>query len=756
MGLAAGPAGQVAQNASSPTYDEQLGASFTDNFTTLAYNVTAVAQTDAGGYGPAYLLNGLTDGDYFYQVGVSYHWPIDPGSWPTFGFSYDVFGPSDTPVFPTTGGSGLENFSTTVNSGDSVLLSLTFTGSNVQMLALDWNTGATARANYSSFGSSSFVGTPSSPSNFQGYFTGLMTEWYHVASYSGNEEGVTYTDNAAAPTSAWMWVAEFDTASEGPALFDSHTRATFASDQQVYPFFADGAMMYVSAHQFITGLPATASSSKVTIMPAAGETSAPSFSAAYTLFSEPQTVSIAAGATVLEADPGTSITISISSGSNPSDRWVFNGTSGTEVSVAAGANATYVLYHLVQEIVSYQIAAGGNPLPPSARVLTYEVPPPTTSAKADPVAATVVLGTAPIVIYAVLGTYATINGTIAGAAGERWISSAQNWSITASGLIPDPIEFFQQYQVSAGYSILGGGTASQAPEFTAAAFGTLTSIPISGVATTGWFDAGSAYYFSGAVFGSAGAERWVSSGGTGSAPSVISSPDEAFSEVYTHQFYAHLAVNDASGGTVSEASGWFNPGSTLTASASANQGWRFEGWSGSGVGAYTGTNQAIDIVLTGPLNENATFYVQLAITAGAGTNIAYSYPSQTGTVQAGTTKLLDIPPSNVTLSAAPSFFVYSFASWQGAGIANPQKPALVLDVNSPSAVTAKASYDYPGVLVLASAAAALVINMLVGSLWFRARRRKESLRGFHPGLILPGSPDGRRAAVQQPMPSYLW
>jgi len=136
-GLAADPASAVAQNASSPTYDEQIATTFADNFTTLAYNVTVLAQTDADGYGPAYLLNGLTAQDYFYQVGISYHWPINPGSWPTFGFIYDVFGPIDTPVYPTTGGAGLENLSANVNSGDSVLLSLTFTGRTVRFTPKD-------------------------------------------------------------------------------------------------------------------------------------------------------------------------------------------------------------------------------------------------------------------------------------------------------------------------------------------------------------------------------------------------------------------------------------------------------------------------------------------------------------------------------------------------------------------------------------------------------------------------------------------
>jgi hypothetical protein len=638
-------------------------------------------------------------------------------------------------VYPQTGGSGLENFSATVNSGDSVLLTLTFAGSTVQMKALDWNTGAAAQTNYSSAGSLSFVGSRSSPSNFQGFFTGLMTEWYHVAPYSGNEGGVSYTNNAVALTSAWMWIDEFDTGSAGagPVIFRNQTRTTFANDHQVYPFIAHGAMAYISAHQFMTGLPATASPSKVTLTTYTKETSTPSLRAAYTLSGQPQTVFIPAGATVLGVDPGTSIRISINSGSRPFDRWVFNGTSGTEATIAAGANATYVLYHLVREIVSYQVAAGGLALPgSSAPVLRYEVPPPVASATAAPVAATTAIGTEPVVIFALLGSNASVNGTITGAAGERWIARAQNWTITAEGLIPYPIVFFQQYEVSIGYSVVGGGTPSQAPEFTAAALGRLTSTPLSSVATMSWFDAGSAYSFTGIVVGSAGTERWVLSGGAVPSPPAISSPGEKLSAVYTPQYYVRLTVNDARGGTVSGRSGWFYPGTSLTASASTIQGWHFEGWTGSGAGAYSGNSQSIDVVVAGPLNEKATFYVKLAITADAGTNIAFSYPSQTGTVQAGTTKTLYIPSSNVTLRATPSFFIFSFASWQGASGATARSP-LVLVVDSPSAVTGTSSYNYAGVLVLASAAAALLINILGGLLWIRGRRNRKRFGGFTPG-----------------------
>jgi hypothetical protein len=80
--------------AGTPTYDEQIGATFTQSFTALAYNVTAVEQTDPiSGDGPAYLLNGLSNSAFWYQVGLSWNW--NPGTNPGTGFamSYEVFDP---------------------------------------------------------------------------------------------------------------------------------------------------------------------------------------------------------------------------------------------------------------------------------------------------------------------------------------------------------------------------------------------------------------------------------------------------------------------------------------------------------------------------------------------------------------------------------------------------------------------------------------------------------------------------------------
>jgi hypothetical protein len=721
--------------AAEPIYDEQIGMTFTQNFTTLTYNVTALAQADSDGYGPAYILNGLSSAGYWYQVGISYHWPSSGGTYnPNFGFSYQVYGPSGRSVFPTNGGAGLGGFSKVVRSGDSVLLSLTFSGTTVQMLAQDWNTGATAKTSYNSFGSSTFVGQTSRPANSQGFFSGLMTEWYHALPYSGNEGKVTYTNRAVALSSAWMWIDEFASGSSGSPVFINQTKSpvTFANEQQVYPFASNGATVYGSAHEFITGL-LSAAFSRVALTPSVAEAASPGFNASYTLAGLRQSTEVAAGAgTVVEADPGTTVTVSVNSSSSSAlEKWVFSGgTGGSSVTFKAGTNVTFVYYHLVRELVSYQVAGGGKPLPSSsAPVLTYFVPPASSSSSPTQVAAALPLGAAPVAIYAVQGSVASVNGTISGLLGERWAAGAQSWTVSAPDDIPSPIPFFVQFRVSIGYLIFGGGTPPSPPEFVSNALGVPASIAVSGNHTTAWFDAGSTYSFTSVLNGTNPGERWLGSA-SGGAATGISSPDAALLYSYTHQYYADLGVNDARGGSVSQASEWVQAGSSVHASAVAKPQWRFEMWNGSGAGAYTGTSPTIDVAVNAPLSERATFYVQLSIAADSGTSVAFSYGSEAGTVQAGTTKTVFVPPSaTVTLRANPSVF-YSFASWQGAAPSAATKPSLSIVVDSPGAVAGTSSLNYP--LIYGGAGAALVI-VLAASLLIRGRRRRDRFGSFNPG-----------------------
>src|SRR5437867_15688 len=249
-------------------YDEQLGTTFTQSFTSIAYNLTAIQQSDSNGYGPAYLLNGLGSTGYWYQVGISYDWPYVAGGYnPGFAMNYEVFSATGASVFPSSGGGGLTSIS--VNPGDLVLLNLYFSGRNVVMLAKDWNTSSTASEPFSAQRATSFIGLTSDVSNQNGFFTGLMTEWYHADPYYGNEGEVIYSDYKFALSSAWMWMDEFNVAN-GQLLFSSQTSTAVtysSSPNQLHQFASNGASEAGDAYEFVTGFQTIALSAVGTLQP---------------------------------------------------------------------------------------------------------------------------------------------------------------------------------------------------------------------------------------------------------------------------------------------------------------------------------------------------------------------------------------------------------------------------------------------------------------------------------------------------------
>jgi hypothetical protein len=233
-------------------YDEQLGMTFTQDFSSMEYNVTAVEQVDSTlGTGPGYLLSGVSTTGYWYQVGLSWDWSTGTG----FQMSYEVFDSQGNSIFPSGGGGGLAAFSGTVNAGDIVTLNLYFNGSGqVVLLAMDTATGASAQLEYSAVGSTYFVGQPTEDANFNGYFTGLMTEWYHGAPYYSNVAQVIYTSNFSL-SSAWLWMDEFN-ANTLQIVFatNSSTLYTFSSNPFLLQGLSYGSITeYCDAQQFITG-----------------------------------------------------------------------------------------------------------------------------------------------------------------------------------------------------------------------------------------------------------------------------------------------------------------------------------------------------------------------------------------------------------------------------------------------------------------------------------------------------------------------
>ncbi len=192
-------------------FDEQTAMTFSQSLTSIVYNVTASSQTDLNGYGPGDLVNGLTSTGYWYQAGLTFDWPYIVGGYtPGFNLLYAVFDPAQNVVLPTTGGGGIQSFNGLVSAGDTIQLSLSFNNGAVIMGANDLTTGSIASVNYSALGSSSFTGESSSIVNANGYFSGLMIEWWHADQFYDYQKKTTFSNTGFALSSARIWVDEFD------------------------------------------------------------------------------------------------------------------------------------------------------------------------------------------------------------------------------------------------------------------------------------------------------------------------------------------------------------------------------------------------------------------------------------------------------------------------------------------------------------------------------------------------------------------
>ena len=90
------------------------------------------------------------------------------------------------------------------------------------MKVADPSTGASEAIPYASFGASFFMGTEKVTSK-TGYWTGLMTEWYHAAPYYGNESVVTYESKIDKVQFVNFEIEEF--VEGNPSIFEVRTPA---------------------------------------------------------------------------------------------------------------------------------------------------------------------------------------------------------------------------------------------------------------------------------------------------------------------------------------------------------------------------------------------------------------------------------------------------------------------------------------------------------------------------------------------------
>ena len=551
----------------------------------MNYTVPAVAQTNPDGYGPAYLVNGLTSAEYWYQVGLSYNWDINAG----FMLNYEVFNPAGNSIFPTNGGGGAVSFSGAINPGDNIVLSLTFSNGNVIMKGTDQNTGASAQETYGAYGQTTFIGTPSGVADSNGYWTGLMTEEYHNSPYYGDEQTVVYTDNGAPVSAAWMWIEEISVASNGQTgqIFSAQTNSaySFANPMQLQSFSSNGATASINATEFITGgiSSPTAQSSvplifSYSISGGAGTSSAPVLT--YTAGGATHSAALTQTAQTFTVDSGSSwsVTSPVSASSSP-ERW--QSTQATSGTASSSQTIGLVFYHQFLVTFAFTISGGGSGYSPP--LVTYQQ---FGSQVTTPVGAQV---------WSDAAAYSYAASLPGSTSSEQWIATPATGTVSAPSSIN--AQYAHQYYVTLTANPTAGGNVSVA---------------------SGWFNAGANLQTTASAASGWSFEDWNGSGQgsyTGATASISEVVNSPLSE--SAVFYPGLTVSSSNNVTVSYSYGsssgsvpagssntLFAPvGTTIQLNAKPSSFiYSFGGWTGSS--ASGGPNASV--ILNSPLTLAAS------------------------------------------------------------------------------------------------------------------------------------------------------
>jgi Divergent InlB B-repeat domain len=134
-------------------------------------------------------------------------------------------------------------------------------------------------------------------------------------------------------------------------------------------------------------------------------------------------------------------------------------------------------------------------------------------------------------------------------------------------------------------------------------------------------------------------------------------------------------MTHGTGGTVSPASGWKNSGAVVSISATPTNNtqvsYSFSGWTGSGSGSYSGTNNPASITMNGPITETASF-TQNPVQVTVQTNSAGLSFSVDGTTYTAAQTFSWQPGSSHTIATTSpqsggTGIQYVWTNWTGGG-----------------------------------------------------------------------------------------
>ena len=177
---------------------------------------------------------------------------------------------------------------------------------------------------------------------------------------------------------------------------------------------------------------------------------------------------------------------------------------------------------------------------------------------------------------------------------------------------------------------------------------------------TGAAGAGTQYVFA----------SWSDSGAASHTITVGSSP-ATYTATFTTQYQLTVAASPAAGGTVTPSSGGFyNSGTSVPISATANPGYQFSGWSGPAAG---GTSASTTVTMSAPETVTANFASLTGITIQ--TSPAGLQFSVDGGAAMAAPQTLNLAPGSHTIGVAvtqagTTGMQYVFASWSDFGAAS--------------------------------------------------------------------------------------
>jgi hypothetical protein len=236
--------GGVSVSEPSPQYDEQAILFDPISSASVSSSVNVSSQTDAQGYGAAFLANAESSAGYWYQVGVAFDWGWGSGYLPGFVFIYSMYAPGTPSNSPTS----ICMVRADLLQNEPVLLAIAVSSGTVLVSLSQPSVGLLDSALFSSYGASTLEGTSgASPS---GFFTGWMTEWRHAATYYGPSANAAYSIQPSQST-AYFAIGEYDTSNGDTVFGQVNEQPLNCGCTQSFSY--EGVTETASATEFTTG-----------------------------------------------------------------------------------------------------------------------------------------------------------------------------------------------------------------------------------------------------------------------------------------------------------------------------------------------------------------------------------------------------------------------------------------------------------------------------------------------------------------------